>query len=320
MLSRVADAVYWLGRYTERAENVARFIDVNFQMTLDMPSEIQEQWAPLVTITGDEKEFAELYGAPTAENVVRFLTVDSKYHSSILTCVRAARENARSVRDVISSEMWEQVNRMWLLLSDWEFTPGDPSRLHDFCTQVRIGSQLFGGITDATMSHGEGWHWARLGRMLERADKTSRLLDVKYFILLPRVEDVGTPYDQLQWAALLRSAGAFEMYRKAKGRISPQEVAAFLLFDRDFPRAPRFCVSHADSSLHSITGSDRNAYCCESERRLGRLRNDFDYARVEDVLKVGMHQYLDDAQRRLNDVGDAIFQDFLTVRSLPPAP
>ncbi len=314
MLSRVADAVYWLSRYIERAENVSRFIDVNFQMTLDLPGGIDEQWEPLVTITGDEKEFASRYSVANSENVVRFLTIDPEYPNSILSCVRAARENARSVRDVISSEMWEQVNRMWLMLSNWEFTPGDPSRLHDFCTQVRIGSQLFGGITDATMSHGEGWHWARLGRMLERSDKTSRLLDVKYFILLPRVEDVGSPFDQLQWAALLRSAGALEMYRKARGRIAPQEVAAFLLFDRDFPRALRYCVSRADWSLHAITGTDRDAYRSEAERRLGRMRNDIDYARIEDVLRVGMHEYLDGIQVGLNEAGEAIFEDFFATK------
>lgn len=315
MLSRVADAVYWLGRYIARAENVARFIDVNFQMTLDLPPGTREQWEPLITITGDEALFEARYGEPTAENVVRFLTIDADYPSSILSSVRAARENARSVRDVISSEMYEQVNRLWLLLSSWELAPGDQSRLHDFCTQVRIGSQLFDGITDATMSHGEGWHWARLGRMLERADKTSRLLDVKYFILLPRVEDVGTPFDQLQWAALLRSAGAFEMYRKAKGRIAPQECADFLLFDKDFPRALRYCISRADWSLHAITGTERDSYRCESERRLGKLRNDFDYARLQDVLAVGMHEYLDGVQCRINDVGDAIFEEFFSAHA-----
>lgn len=315
MLSRVADAIYWLGRYIARAENVARFIDVNFQMMLDLPPGTREQWQPLITITGDEALFAERYGEPTAENVVRFLTVDADYPNSILASVRAARENARSVRDVISSEMYEQVNRLWLLLSNWELAPGDQSRLHDFCTQVRIGSQLFDGITDSTMSHGEGWQWARLGRMLERADKTSRLLDVKYFILLPRVEDVGTPFDQLQWAALLRSAGAFEMYRKVKGRISPHECADFLLFDKDFPRALRYCISRADWSLHAITGTERDSYRCESERRLGKLRNDFDYARLEDVLAVGMHEYLDGVQRRINEVGDAVFEEFFSGHS-----
>jgi uncharacterized alpha-E superfamily protein len=320
MLSRVADSIYWLSRYVERAENIARFIDVNLQMMLDLPVLENEQWQPLVTITADEEKFLERYGAFTQENVVRFLAFDPEYPNSIVSCVRAARENARSVRDVISSEMWEQMNRYYLLLTAPRFDPCRGGDLHDYFTQVRIGSQLFGGITDATMSHGEGWHFARAGRLLERADKTSRLLDVKYFILLPRVEYVGTSFDQLQWAAVLKSAGALEMYRKSVRRIAPQEVAEFLIFDREFPRALRYCLSRAAWSLHEISGGDRDSYSNEAERRIGMLRTELDYARLDQVFAMGLHQYLDDVQRKLNDVGDAIHDTFFSLRKPgPPA-
>jgi uncharacterized alpha-E superfamily protein len=172
MLSRVADSIYWLSRYIERAENIARFIDVNLQMMLDLPVVENEQWEPLVTITADEENFRKRYGAFTQENVIRFLAFDQEYPNSIVSCVRAARENARSVRDIISSEMWEQINRYYLTLTSARFDPSRGGDYHDYFTQVRIGSQLFGGITDATMSHNEAWHFARVGRLLERADKT----------------------------------------------------------------------------------------------------------------------------------------------------
>jgi uncharacterized alpha-E superfamily protein len=135
---------------------------------------------------------------------------------------------------------------------------------------------------------------------------------VKYFILLPRVEYVGTSFDQLQWAAVLRSAGALEMYRKARHRIAPREVAGFLIFDRDFPRSLRYCLSRAAWSLHEISGGDRDSYSNEAERRIGLLRTELDYARLDEVVNMGLHQYLDDVQRKLNNVGEAIFDSFFS--------
>jgi uncharacterized alpha-E superfamily protein len=184
MLSRVADSVYWMSRYIERAENVARFVDVNLQLMLDLAGDTVEQWRPLVDTTGDRLVFVERYGQATRSNVVDFLTRDTQYPNSIMSCLHLARENARSVREVISSEMWEQVNKFFLMVrqaASGGHIQDDP---HAFFAEVKDASHLFAGITDATMSHNEGWHFSRLGRLLERADKTSRILDVKYFILL----------------------------------------------------------------------------------------------------------------------------------------
>ncbi|MGL4498918.1 MAG: alpha-E domain-containing protein, partial [Planktothrix sp.] len=155
MLSRVADSIYWLNRYVERAENIARFIDVNQNLLLDSPSGVQQQWKPIVVTTGDLEIFKERYGEATAENVIRFLTFDSNYPSSILSCLRAARENARSVREIISSEMWEQVNEFYMMVRDAAL--GDSSyQLADFFYQVKMRGHLFAGVMDATMSHNEG--------------------------------------------------------------------------------------------------------------------------------------------------------------------
>jgi uncharacterized alpha-E superfamily protein len=211
MLSRVADAIYWLNRYVERAENIARFIDVNLNLLLDVPVGVEHQWEPLVMTTGDRAIFQERYGAATIENVVQFLTFDRDYPNSILSCLYSARENARSVREVISSEMWERVNGFYLMLQEAAKRP-PMEQLPQFFSEVKLASHLFAGVMDGTMSHNEGWHFGQVGRLLERADKTARILDVKYFILLPSIGYVGTALDDLQWIALLKSASAYEMW------------------------------------------------------------------------------------------------------------
>ncbi|MCS6815401.1 MAG: alpha-E domain-containing protein, partial [Cyanobacteria bacterium] len=207
MLSRVADSIFWLNRYVERAENVARFVDVNLTMLMDNPTSSDQQWEPIVLTTGDLPLFQERYGSATAEKVIQFLTFDDDYANSILSCLRAARENARSIREIISSEMWQQVNSFYLMVKGAADRPLEsPS---EFFTNVKLASHLFQGLMDATMSHNEGWHFGQIGRLLERADKTTRILDVKYFILLPSPNYVGTTLDELQWMALLKSASAY---------------------------------------------------------------------------------------------------------------
>jgi len=316
MLSRVADSIYWLNRYVERAENVARFIDVNLNLILDSPTGITQQWRPLVVTTGDLPLFEEQYGEATADNVIRFLTFDTAYPNSIASCLRAARENARSVREIISSEMWQQVNAFYLLVK--EATPGQSlADLHDLFAQIKLSSHLFAGVMDATLTHNEGWHFGQIGRLLERADKTSRILDVKYFILLPSVHDVGTALDELQWMSLLRSASAYEMYRKrSQHRITPNGVAEFLILDRDFPRSIQFCLRQVEHSLHQITGTPQGTWCNPVERRVGRLRADLDYVTIDEIMQRGLHEFLDDLQRRLNEIGDKIFENFFALKPI----
>ena len=173
-----------------------------------------------------------------------------------------------------------------------------------------MASHLFQGITDSTMSHNTAWHFIRLGRVLERADKTSRLLDVKYFILLPSLHDVGTPYDDMQWSAVLKSVSGFEMYRKLYRRIAPDRIAEFLLLDREFPRAIHHCLGLADDSLHAITGAPPGRFSCASEQRAGLLRSELDYARVETILETGLHEFLDKLQAKMNRIDRCVLADF----------
>jgi uncharacterized alpha-E superfamily protein len=317
MLSRVAEAIYWMCRYIERAENVARFIDVNLHLMLDLSVDPEGQWEPLITVTGDRRIFQGRYGEPSAENVIRFLTFDPDYPNSIIACLRAARENARQVREIISSEMWEQVNRFYLMVAEASRNDRTFDRWHQFFEEVKLNSHLLTGLTEVTMSHGEAWHFAGMGRLLERADKTSRILDVKYFILLPKVEYVNTPYDNIQWAAVLKSVSGLEMYRKQYHRINPKSVCEFLIFDRQFPRAIRSCLIAAESSLYAVTGNPTGTVGNSAERKLGRLRADLDYADIEEVFHIGMHDYLDHFQTKLNAVGDALATNFFGSPTAP---
>ena len=319
MLSRVADSIYWLSRYTERAENIARIIDVNLRLDLDLPPGLSEQWEPLVLITADLPLFVEHYGEPTRANIIEFLTFDEDNPNSVTRCLAAARDNARSVREAISSEMWEQVNRFYHLSRTAQFRDLVTSDPYSFFSRIRQESLLFAGVVDATMSHDEGWHFARLGRELERADKTSRILDVKYFLLLPALTDVGTPLDDLQWSALLRSASGLEAFRKRHGRISPQRVAEFLLLDRQFPRSIQHCLISAQDSLRALSGTAVGTFQNAAEQRLGRLAARFAYAGISEIIATGLHQFLDHFQRELNEVGDAISETFFPHRpEVPP--
>jgi uncharacterized alpha-E superfamily protein len=316
MLSRVANSIYWLSRYIERAENVARFVDVNLQMILDLPSGSAEQWGPLVIITGDDQAFAARYGSATRENVMQFLTFDSDNHNSILSCLRAARENARTVREAISSEMWEQVNTCYLMVNAAAAEGRVMESPYSFFSEVKKASHLFDGITDATMSHGEGWHFYRLGHLLERADKTSRLLDVKYFMLLPSASDVGTPLDDIQWAAVLRSASAFEMYRKRHGHIAPDRIVDFLLLDREFPRSVNYCVSWGDESLHAVSGTPVGMFRNSAEQHLGQLRAELSYTHIQQIIAKGLHEFVDALQEKLNLVDQSIYDSFFALRAV----
>jgi uncharacterized alpha-E superfamily protein len=310
LLSRAAESVFWACRYVERAECTARIIDVNLNLLLDSPIRAKDQWSPLFQVTGDEEAFYKRFDRATQANVMRFLTFDPSYGNSIVSCLYRARENARSVREIISSEMWEQFNKFYLLVQE----AGESGRAHrhpsEFYREVRMASHLLEGLTSSTMSHNEAWHFGRIGRMLERADQSSRILDVKYFILLPQVDYVGTSMDDIQWGAVLKSCSGFEMYRKRFGRIAPDKIVEFLLLNLDFPRSVLHSVNEASASLHAITGVPIGNYSVSSERLLGQISSELVFAEIDDVILSGLHEYLDRLQMKLNDVGSAIHSNF----------
>lgn len=314
MLSRVADSIYWMSRYLERAEDVSRYLDVNWYLTLDLPSQEFQQWGPLVSVTGDYDLFIRRYGHASKANVISFLTFDADYPHSIISCLRAARENARTIREIISFEMWEQINTLYHLV---ENAARKPSKIwenpYEFCQRIRTGGMLVAGIANDTFMHDEAWHFFQLGRMLERADKTTRILDVKYFILLPSPNYIGTAYDDIQWAALLRTTGALDAYRHNIGKISPGNVVDFLLLNREFPRSVLYCLIAAQYSLHFISGTPIGAFRNKAEQLLGHLCAEFSYKTVDAIIDKGLHEFIDQLQSELNDLHNDISEIFFNI-------
>jgi uncharacterized alpha-E superfamily protein len=316
-----------MSRYAERAENVARFLDVSSQVVLDLPEAHGNPWAAVIAATGDEDFFGERYGAPTRDSVVRFLTVDASSPNSIVSCLRHARDNARSIREAISSEMWEQINRWYLMVRD--AAAGSPAIIddpHDFLTSVKEASHQFVGVTYLTMTHGEGWHFGRLGRVLERADQTSRIIDARQMLMPPRSRGAAA-HDEVDLTALLRSVSALEMYRKRHGRLDYTQVMSFLILAKQFPRSILHCLDAGQASLEAISGMSTatasGASASLPERLLGRLRAEYEYAVIDEILegrpgeRQSLHDHLDQLQLKLNDVGIAIFGTFFANRPEP---
>ena len=316
MLSRVANSIYWMNRYIERAENYARFLDVNFNLALELPASLAAQWEPLVVTTGDWKLYKDMYGEAEKDKVIYFLGYDENNPNSIYNTIGFARENARAVRPDITKEVWEQINYLYHLVGEHKskkrWCKKDPRQCF---TEIKNGCQLVYGILDATISRTDGWHFGKMGQMIERADKTSRVLDVKYHILLPSLESVGTPLDLIQWASLLKSVSAYDMYRKHYGKLQTDNIAQFLILDEDFPRSMLNCLLQAERSLFTITGSTKG-YTNEAERKLGQLRSQLEFANIHEILNEGMHEFLDNFQLKLNEVSFAVYETFFSLQNI----
>lgn len=315
MLSRVADSLFWLSRYIERAENNARILDVNSQLMLDFENQSDEKvrahWEPIINSLEERELFFSMHKEAKGESVTEFVAFETRNFNSICSCLALARENARTVREQISTEMWEHINRMYLFMHSGRGRKTYVANSYEFFKRIQEGSQLFQGITDSTMTHSEGWDFMQLGRFIERADRTSRILDIKYHILLPSGESVGGNVDTIHWMAVLRSCSALEAYRKIHvGQVAPWRVAEFLILHDRFPRSIRFCVDRLDAALHRISGCDRAQFSNEAERLSGRLCSLLDYETIGEIFGFGLHQYLDRTQLRLVEIGDAMNTEF----------
>ncbi len=301
----------------ERVENYARFISVNFNLALEQPGDFEEQWEPLIITTGDDKNFYSYYDTPSRESVIHFMTFDQRNPNSIQSMLFNIRENARTVRESITKEMWEHINKMYMDIQRASKAENRVlNRLQDFFNDIKMGCQLFFGIVDASMTRSEGWHFSNMGRHLERADKTARIVDVKYFILLPAVNQVGSPLDIMQWSAVLKSASAYNMYRQHYKVISPANITEFLLLDRHFPRSVLYCLRNAENSLREISGTSAGSFSNTAEKKLGQLRSKMEFTDVADILKQGLHEYLDTIQTRCNEISGEIHDAFFTMKPI----
>jgi uncharacterized alpha-E superfamily protein len=316
MLSRTADHLFWMARYMERAENTARMLDVNYQTSLlPQSADMSEQgWRGLLSISELTSSFSKKYQEVTARNVMDFMVRDESNPSSIVSCVRAARENARAVRGALTTEVWETQNQTWL-----EFTrmlkgdafERDPGSLFEW---VKFRSHLSRGVTVGTMLQDEALHFLRIGTFLERADNTARLLDVKFQALAggdyfgPGAAKEGLEVDFYHWSAILRSVSGFEIYRKVyRNVIRPDKVAELLILRPDMPRSLAACMNEVVHNLDLVA----NEQSTETRRRAGRLRSDLQFGRIDEILATGLHAFLTQFLDRVNDIGAGISRDFL---------
>jgi uncharacterized alpha-E superfamily protein len=314
MLCRTANELFWMSRHIERAENAARLLDVTYKMSL-LPYEViepglawAEPWAvPLVT-SGLATTYYEHYSELSAENVLRLMIFDPDNPSSICNCLRAARESARSVRGAITSEMYEDLNSSWLEIRDCDYGTLESRGVSDFLDWVKMRSHLFRGVTFGTMLRDEAYHFIRLGTHLERADNTTRILDVKYHTLLPSAADVGGAVDYYQWGALLRSVSGFESYRKIYSDvITPRRVAELLILRDDMPRSLHACMNFIHETLEMLCDNSSR----EVERAAGELHAKLHYGRADAIIEQGLHEYLMDFLERISSLGDGISRHFL---------
>lgn len=316
MLSRVADSCFWMSRYMERAETNARLLDVNMQLLLDFqdqePDVSRKHWEPILATLEDQELFQKISPESVdADSVMEFVTFEKRNPNSIFSGLASAREIARTVREQITSEMWEQINKLYLYIKGEKAREDFNNSPFEFYQGIVEGVHLFEGTTDATMTHGEGWLFLQAGKFLERADSTSRVLDIKYHIILPHGEQVGGNVDLTQWNAVLRSCSALEAYLKVySGSLKAWDVAEFLIFHRSFPRSIHFCIEHLDIILHRISGAGERAFSNEAERLCGLLRSHLDFSTIDGIFGQGLHQYLDGTQRKLNDISDLLVQAY----------
>lgn len=325
MLSRVADSLYWMSRYIERAEDLMRLLAVNYHTLLDAGQMDSEQgWQPLIEATNDEALYHQFYDAYTAGNVRDFMLWNNDNPNAVLWCVTMARENARSVREQISKEMWEYLNRLYFMVREADH--GTVSRaITEFFARLRDGSHAFQGITNETMTHGEAYQFIQLGKHIERAEKTTRILDVKYATL--RYLRPGSVEEALQVMALLKSCSAFEPFRREyAAQLQAAVVVEYLLLDREFPRAVGYCLNRCLQAVNLITAAAEqqrpqqyaNYGANLPQRSLGRLASELEYLDVQEVLGDRLHEYLRQFLLRLNQAGEDITRTYFNTQVILP--
>lgn len=313
MLSRVADSIYWMARYMERAENLSRLLLSTQDLLLDAGEEASDEsqfWGPILMTTGDEERYDKIHATIEGELVADFLALRANNPNSILNCVRAARENARTVRDQISDELWECINGLRLFLESPEATALHQNQRASFYEKVLVASYQFQGIASSTTPRDESWHFLRLGLCLERADKTTRLIDTCSAISLDMPPNpLARP---LRWAALLRSSSAWHAFQAySSNKLNPVDILEYLMLNDAFPRSFAWCIEEMHTALIALCGNGRLEDMKAPVRLLGRLRADIAYITMEEVLKEGLHEFIDRLQTKLNDIGASILQTFV---------
>jgi len=313
MLSRVADALFWMSRYLERADHLARAVDVTFHLDLDLhgvlANPVELEWNALLTLLRQPPPPVADGEHPVAA-VQRWLLLDMANPGSVMSCVNRSRNNARSIRGSISPPMWRELNKLHWRLSDPSLRGRVAESPHDFCQETQLGVLLFHGVCESTLTHDEGWHFIQLGRHLERADKILRILDSK-FSLLERGDGVDLPIRALQWGAVLKNCAAYEAYQRLYiSRVEPERVVEFLLVNPDFPHSVRFCLTRIMQSLTEISGRLPDRCDDEVVRTVGRLLNDLVYLDGTSLDGERLHAFLGDALARCARIGHHLHEQY----------
>ncbi|MBO9537115.1 alpha-E domain-containing protein [Herbaspirillum sp.] len=319
MLSRTADHLFWMARYTERAENTARMLDVHVQTALlpQSADDAEQGWRAVLGISELLYGYNQKYDKLTQQDVIDYMVRDPNNPSSIASCLRQARENARAVRGALTTEAWEIQNATWIKMQSYLQTNALEHSPSDFFEWVKHRSHLSRGVTIGTMLKDEAFHFIRLGTFLERADNTARIIDVKFHGARESQSQTqpGQPgkngdgqIDFYYWAAILRSVSGFEIYRKVyRDVITPERVAELLILRPDMPRSLLACMGHVLSNLKNV----HNDVSADTERFAGKLHADLKFARIEEVLDAGLHDYLTVFLERIFELGNRISRDFL---------
>lgn len=313
MLSRTADHLFWMARYMERAENMARMLDVHYQTSMVPQSSAQAElgWQGLLSISELTQDYSQRYGEVSPRKVMAYMFKDAQNPSSIHACLRAARENARAVRGSLTTEVWETTNQTWLEFIRLIHGGSLERDAAELCEWVKFRSHLSRGVTAGTMLQDEAYHFLRLGTFLERADNTARLLDVKFHAAGQDFFDTMSKdmeYDFYYWSAILRSMSGFQVYRKVyRNVIRPDKVAEMMILRRDMPRSLAACMAEVVHNLHMVA-NDQSA---ETLRRAGRLNADLQFGRIDEIVATGLHAFLTQFLERVNDLGVRISRDFL---------
>ncbi len=311
MLRRVADSLFWAARYLERAEWRARLVSVNYNLLIEGPAPAANAWSSLLAITGDQQLFERHYRAADESAVLSFFVLDERSPSSIRSCIYAARANARALRHRISSELWLELNTLYLDARSWTLSRLETGEVFEFFSQLQGRLYRVAGVINGTLPRGIGFDFLQLGSILERAENVTRLLDIKYHLLLPRVEDVGGPIDLLQWTAVLRSASALEAYRLAYGNlIRTDRVVELLLFDSTFPRSVRYCLDRLDAALRRVASAAPEPAPAPPNLTAG-LAALLASRTAGDVIASGLHAYLLDVQRECERINAGVFDTYL---------
>lgn len=316
MLSRIANSLYWMSRYLERIDNTARLIEINVLHMLEVEDSISEanQWKPLLEICGSEQAYLACHpgGEVKAKRMIQFMTQEKNHPGSIYHSLRAARENARIVRDRISKEMWEAINELWLEAEFQLQTPLTPEKSPAFNKMIRNQVARFHGLAESTMLRGEAFGFYELGFYVERADMTARILDVKYHLILPDLKMVGSALDYYQWVALLKSISGLEAYRrKFHSGLRPADVANFVIFDKQFPRSLHYLVESIYRALKSVGGRLVHDV---SFHQMSRLLEEFEHTNGEEVFAHGLHEFLQDFIDQIARLNATIHEDYFELK------